>query len=177
MNFKNVVASLNLDKGFVFYRYNPSEAVDIYNAFVYSLIPFSAIFALIVVGLAVRLFFSRTSKYNTEDERNVSWKFVTSPFLAYSYLVLLGFSLIPSSGIFAASISFAASIFMAVYFYIGICALYSFISHKKNGRFAVLIILLSMLFFSSYAPKIISFIGVFVNNAFYKAMNSERDDI
>ena len=70
------------EEGFVFHNYNPSEAVEIYNAFVYSLIPFSIIFALIVVGLASKLLCSRVRKFNFKDERVNEWLFVTSPFLA-----------------------------------------------------------------------------------------------
>ena len=65
---------------------------------------------------------------------------------------------------------------MVVYFYIGICAIFGFVTAKKGKKFAIILIIVLLLVFSSFAPQIISFIGVFVNNINYKAVNSKNAD-
>ena len=166
------------NNGFTFHNFNASEAVDMYNSLVFSLIPLSVIFALILVALSAKLFVSRSLKYNSEDDvQLIGWKFVTSPFIAYSYIVITAFASLSSQGIVGVSLSFVSSILMAVYFYIGICAMYSFISLRKGQGFAFMVIALTLIVFSSFAPQIISFAGVFVNNALYKVLNAEKNDI
>lgn len=156
------------DKGFVFYNFNAAEAVDMYNSFVFSLLPLSIIFAFLAVGVATKLLDSRVRRYNYDDERLIDWRFVTSPFIAYSYIVITAFASLSSTGIVGVSLSFVSSILMAVYFYIGVCVIFAFISSKRGNRFAVLTIFLIIAVFYSFAPQIISFIGVFVNNVMYK---------
>ena len=166
------------DNGFTFHNFNAAEAVEMYNSLVFSLIPLSVIFALILVALSTKLFVSRSLKYNSEDDvQLISWKFVTSPFIAYSYIIITAFASLSSQGIVGVSLSFVSSILMAVYFYIGISAMYSFISSKKGQGFAIMVIALTLIVFSSFAPQIVSFAGVFVNNALYKVLNADKTDI
>lgn len=165
------------EQGFVFHKFNSSEAIDIYNSIIFSLIPLSVIFALLVVGFATKLLKSRTMKYNADDARLVGWRFVTPPFIAYSYIVLIAFTSLSTQGIVGTSLSFVSSILMAIYFYIGISAVYAFISDKKGGRFAILSIIAIVFVFPSFAPEIISFIGIFVNNSLYKTQNSTDADV
>ena len=165
------------DNGFVFHNFNASVAVDIYNSFVFSLVPLSVIFALFIVGLSMKLLMLRVKKYNEEDARLGSWKFVTSPFLAYSYIVLFAFSTLSSQGVVGLSISFVASILMAVYFYIGICTIFGFIASKKGSTFAILSIAAVLIIFNSFLTELISFVGVFINNSLYKTQNSSNAEI
>ena len=160
------------EEGFVFYNINPSDAVDMYNAFVLSLIPVFIIFALILVGITARIFSSRTKKYNDQDDAINNWRFITSPFLAYSYIAVLALSSLSSAGIVGVSLAFVSTILMAVYFYIGICVVFAFLSSKKGNMFAFLIIFAALAVFTSFAPQIISFIGVYVNNTVYKNQNA-----
>lgn len=163
--------------GVVFYNFNASQAVDLYNSFIIMMLPILVIFALVSVGISTRILSSRVRKYNPDDTRLVGWKFVTSPFIAYSYIVITVLAAISQTGVVGISLSFVATILMALYFYIGICATFNFISSKKGKRFAIILITLALFVFSSFTPQIISFIGVFVNNSAYKAKYSEKTGI
>lgn len=162
------------ENGVTYYNYNPSEAVDMYNSFILMMIPMVAIFSLISVGISSRILGNRITKVNSKDERIEGWKFVTSPFIAYSYVVISIMTSISTQGIVGTALSFVASILMAVYFYIGISSLYGFITLKKSRAFAIVSIALVIFIFYSFAPQIIALIGVFVNNAIYKNHNSEN---
>ena len=164
------------ENGQMFNNYNPAEAVDIYNSFVISLIPLMVIFALASAAIAMRILASNVSKYNSEDKRLVGWKFVTSPFLAYSYLVLVVLSSLSQEGIVGISLSFIATIFMVIYFYVGLCATFNFISKKKSSGFAIVVIVGLFFVIQFSALEIISFIGVFVNNSAYKAKKAKKTD-
>lgn len=160
----------------IFYTFNASDAVDMYNSIVIFCIPLFAILSFIAVGISSKILSSIMRKYNIEDKRLVNWNFITTPFLAYSYLVITALSSISSQGIVGVSLSFVGSILMAVYFYIGISATYTFICSKKGARFAIISILAAIVIFSSFVPQLISFIGVFVNNTLYKSKNSTDAD-
>jgi len=160
------------EEGFVFYNINPSDAVDMYNAFVLSLIPVTIIFALILVGITARIFASRTKRYDDQYEEINNWRFITSPFLAYAYIAILALASLSSAGIVGVSLTFVSTILMSVYFYIGICVVFAFVSSKKGNVFAFFVIFAALVVFNSFAPQIISFIGVYVNNTVYKNQNA-----
>ena len=162
-------------EGFVFHLYTPSDAVEMYNSFILNLIPTIIVFSLIVVGLSMKLLSSRILRYDAKDERLVGWKFVTPPFIAYSYVVLFVLASLSSQGIVGVSIYFVSSVLMAIYFYIGAYATYEYISLKKNPRFALLVIIFATAAFYYFVPQIISLIGVFVNNAAYNKGQNQSD--
>ena len=161
----------------VFYSFNASDAVDIYNTMVIYCVPLLAISAFFAVGISSKILSSRMRRYNMTDERLIGWNFVTTPFLAYAYLVVTALSSLSSQGVVGLSLSFVCSILMAVYFYIGISATYAFIRVKKGARFAIVSIMAALVIFFSFIPQIISFIGVFVNNTLYKSKNSKDTDV
>ena len=97
--------------------------------------------------------------------------------MAYAYLLLTVLVSLSSQGIIGLSLSFVCSILMVVYYYIGICALFSFICAKKGKKFAFISIAAAHVIFLSFVPQIISFIGIFVNNTLYKNKNSTNTDV
>ena len=161
----------------VFYNFSASEAVDMYNSVIISLIPIISVFSLISVGIASKILSSLMKKYDCEDKRLKDWRFITTPFMAYAYLFLTAFVSLSSQGVIGLSLSFVCSILMVVYYYIGICALFAFICAKKGKKFAFLSIVAAHVIFLSFVPQIISFVGIFVNNALYKSKNSTNTDI
>lgn len=163
----------NDDSGLIFQNFNSGEAVDMYNSLILSIIPLGIVFAFVLVGLSVKLFSYRIKKIDSQDEKLVSWKFSTPPFLAYSYIVIAIFASLSKAGILAISLSTVATVFMAIYFYIGFTALFGFVSAKKGRGFALTATVLTFLIFYSFAPQVISYIGVFVNNAIYRSENSD----
>ena len=178
LKFVDILTSFTSEdsENFVFYNFNAFEAVDMYNTFVIFCIPLLAILAFFTVGISSKILSSVMRKYNEEDERLVSWNFITTPFLAYAYLVITALSSLSSQGVVGVSLSFVSSILMAVYFYIGISATYTFIRVKKGTRFALIVIPAALVVFSSFLPQLISFIGVFVNNTIYKSKISTSND-
>jgi len=161
----------------VFYKFNAAEAVDMYNSVIISFIPIISVFSLISVGIASKLLSSLMRKYDSEDARLKDWHFITTPFMAYAYLLLTALVSLSSQGIIGLSLSFVCSILMVVYYYIGICALFSFICAKKGKKFAFISIAAAHVIFLSFVPQIISFIGIFVNNTLYKNKNSTNTDV
>ena len=160
------------DNGVLFYVYNASDAVELFNLIVFCLIPVIAIFSLITVGLCDKILRKRIAKFDSEDTRLVNWKFVTSPFISYTYVVFYVLSSFSSQGIVGTSLLIVSMILMSVYLYVGLVSIYGFISSKKGSKFAILSLIFIFVFFSSYAPQIVSLIGVFVNNAEYKRTNA-----
>ncbi len=164
-------------EGVTFHNINAGDAVDIYNSAVFYHIPLIAIFAFVLVGIASKIQFSRIRKDENHKERILSWRFITTPFIAYSYLVITILTSLNSQGIIGVSLLFVSLILMAVYFYIGVTFIFKFLSLKKSRGFAILIIILSIGIFFSYALQLISFIGIFVNNRVYKNINSSDVDV
>ena len=159
--------------GLVFQNFNAGEAVDMYNSIILSILPLGIVFAFALVGISTKLLAYRIKKINFQDEKIISWKFVTSPFLAYSYIVITIFASLSRTGILGISLSTVATVFMVIYFYVGFTALFGFVSAKKGRRFAITATILTFLIFYSFAPQIISYIGVFVNNAMYHSKNTD----
>jgi hypothetical protein len=160
------------EQGFTYKMYNSGEAVGIYNAIVLSMIPAILIFSFVQVGIAVKIFTSRIRKLDPEDKKLSSWRFSTTPVISYFYLIVSFFSIFSKEGIVGLSLSFVAILLMAVYFYFGFCALFSFFASKKGTAFAVLVLGLGIILLPSFIPLIISYIGVFINNTIYK--NEEK---
>ena len=177
--FVDFVTSLTStdEEGIVFYRFTASDAVDIYNTFIIYLIPVLAIFAFVTTGVSMKILSSRVRKYAPDDKRLSGWHFITTPFLAYAYIIVTVLVSLSSDGVVGLSLSFVSVILMAVYFYIGLIASYAFVSAKRGRRFAFVIIAAALVVFSSLASQIISFIGVFVNNALYKSKEKSGTDI
>lgn len=176
VSFLTSFTSVDSEK-FVFYDFNAYDAVRIYNTIVISFIPLFVIAAFVTVGISSKILSTRMNRYNPNDDRLITWKFVTTPFFSYSYIAFTALAALSSEGILGLSFNFISSILMAVYFYIGINATYVFICEKKGSRFAITVISLTVVLFFSFVTQIISFIGVFVNNAVYKNKNSTDADI
>lgn len=171
-SFKSVDA-----EGFTFHNINAGDAVDIYNSAVFYLVPLVVIFAFALVGLSAKIQSSRlTSNREGGDDSFPLWRFITTPFIAYSYLAISVLASLNSQGIVGVSLLFVSLILMAVYFYIGAKFLYEFLSLKKSRSFALIVIVIAIALFASYALQIISFIGIFVNNRIYKSLHSSEED-
>ena len=178
MFVENLTSFTSVDAdGSTFYNFNAGEAVDLYNTLIIALIPIIAIASFLLVGISSKILSSCIRKTKADDERLEKWRFITSPFLAYSYLALAILSSFSSEGVVGVSLLFVASILFAVYFYIGVSFLYELISLKKSKSFALLVIILAVVAFSQFAPQIISYIGIFVNNRMYKIKTSSNADV
>lgn len=175
MKFIEFVTSFKTaeESGLILQNFNAGEAVDMYNSIILSIVPLGIVFAFVLVGISTKLLTYRIKKIDFQDEKIISWKFITSPFLAYSYIVIAIFASLSRSGILGISLSTVATVFMVIYFYIGFTSLFNFVSAKKGRRFAITATILTFLIFYSFAPQIISYIGVFVNNAAYHSKNSD----
>ena len=179
-NFSTVLTSMETtdELGNVYQQINPGDATAMYNTVVISLIPISIITAFVLSGLSIKIFTSKIRKHNSDDIRLVGWKFLTTPLISYFYVICSVVSLIVTTGVAGISISFVTSVFMVVYFYMGVKAVYSFLSKRRGKLFAVLIIGAAIFMFPMFFPSIdwffpylISYIGVFSNNSIYKSEN------
>ena len=165
------------DDGTLYQLYNPGDATAFYNTTVISLIPLSIISSFVSVGIALKIFTARIKRHTPDDIRLSGWVFFTQPLVAYSYLVISIISVFVSTGIFGIALSFISSIFMVVYLYMGATWLYKRFFSRTGILFLIIMLVLTLFFIIRFPDffmiiiRIVSYVGVFVNNSIYKSEN------
>lgn len=147
--------------GITQYRFNSSEAEELFVSAIPMLLPLLVIFSFISSGIAFKLFSGRVMKYSDSKEKILAWNFVTSSTVAYFYLIVSLISLFKLSGNFATVIFTLNVIFMAVFAYIGLKVLYAILSVKKSTMFAIIILAASFILLYTAALQVISYFGVY----------------
>ena len=165
--FVDLLTSITvLDKeGVSFFAYNPGEAELIFHEIVILLIPIIILFAFLLSGIAFKIFRCIIVRYSGEESGINSWNFMTSNLVAYFYLIVAILAMFVSgSGVFGLSLTSLNTVFSAVFAYIGVSFVYSLIVIRgKSSFFAVTLIIIGCIIFSSFAIQLLSFIGVYFN--------------
>ncbi len=177
INFVTAVTSLRItdEAGNIFQQINAGDATAIYNTFLLYLIPASVIFSFLCSGISIKIFTSRVRKQNQEDIRLSDWRFRTTPFVAYFYLAAALLSFFITDGIFGISLAFISSVLMVIYLYIGAYVIYDNIAARKGSSFAIILFAIAFILFPSFLPRLVSFVGIYINNIIYK--NEQKPDI
>ncbi len=152
-------------EGISFFAYNPAEAELFFHEIVILLVPLVILFAFLLSGITFKIFQSVVRRISGEECEINSWNFKTSNLVAYFYVAVAILTIFASgSGIFEISIVSLNTVFSAVFAYIGISFIYSLIILRgKSSFFAIALIVVTCLVFSSFAIQLLSFIGVYFN--------------
>lgn len=152
-------------EGVSFFAYNPGEAELFFHEIVILLIPIIILLAFLLSGITFKIFKSVIRKYSGDECGIDSWSFMTSNLVAYFYLIIAILAMFVSgSGVFGLSLVSLNTVFSAVFAYIGVSFVYSLIMIRgKSSFFAVMLIIIACLIFSSFAIQLLSFVGVYFN--------------
>ncbi len=152
-------------EGIYFFAYNPSEAEMLFHEIVILLIPLLILVAFALSGITFKIFQAVIRKNSGEDCEINSWNFKTSNLIAYFYVAVAILTMfISGNGIFEISIVSINTVFSAVFAYIGVSFIYSLLTVKgKSPFFAITLIIVLCLVFSSFAIQLLSFVGVYFN--------------
>ena len=165
--FVDALTSISIanKEGIYFFAYNPSEAELFFHEIVMLLVPLVILFAFFLSGITFKIFQSVIKRNSGEDCEINSWNFKTSNLIAYFYIAVAILAMfISGSGIFEISVVSINTIFSAVFAYIGVSFIYSLLTIKgKSSFFAIALIVVLFLVFSSFAIQLLSFIGVYFN--------------
>ena len=152
-------------EGISFFAYNPSEAELFFHEIIILLVPLVILFAFFLSGVTFKIF-GRVIKAKSGEDCGISgWNFKTSNLVCYFYIVVAIVAIFVSGGgIFELSVVSINTVFSAVFAYIGVSFIYSVIvSKRKSSFFAIALIAVVCLVFSSFAIQLLSFIGVYFN--------------
>ena len=165
--FVDLLTSLTVvnKEGITFFAYNPAEAELFFHEIVILLVPFVILFAFLLSGISFKIFQAVIRRNSGEESEINSWNFKTSNLIAYFYIaVAILTMLVSGSGIFEISVISINTVLSAVFAYIGVSFIYSLIVFRgKSTFFAITLIVVMCLVFSSFAIQLLSFIGVYFN--------------
>jgi hypothetical protein len=122
---------------------------------------FIAGFAL--VGVATKVYSFILEKLGTNKEKLRGWRFSPSSIFAYFYAILGLFSMFLSTELttFNLSIFNLETIFMVVFWYMGIIAIGKLIRERKKRGLPILLTTVCAAFITLFFPRIVSYAGVF----------------
>ena len=147
--------------GITQYRFNSSEAEEIFISVIPMLLPLLVISSFLISGIAFKLFSGSVLKYSETKEKILAWNFGASSIVAYFYLIVSLLSLFKLSGSFELIILPLNVIFMTVFAYIGLKVLYAILSVKKSTLFAIVVLAAAFILLSTAALQFASYFGVY----------------
>ncbi len=159
--------------GLIFFAYNSYQAGQLFDEMLIMLIPIAVIAAFLLAGITLKIF-CHGMKKRTGDVRGInSWNFKTTSLIAYFYLIISVIALFTysQSGAFPLIITTLNSIFGMVYAYVGFTFIYDIIAHAKGPIFALTVMFFSLMFLSSFAVQLLSYIGVYYTVITNKMIN------
>lgn len=125
---------------------------------------FSYIFiaGFLIVGLSFKLFGFILKKCLDDKTEILSWRFKTSSLFAYFYLILVFLSmfLVSSTDILSVVVFNLYNIFLVIYAYVGFNVIKDMLGNRLRPIFAIFLLLLALMVFSSLAVQILAVYGV-----------------
>jgi hypothetical protein len=116
-----------------------------------------------LVGVATKVYSFILEKLGTNKEKLRGWRFSPSSIFAYFYAILGLFSMFLSTELttFNLSIFNLETIFMVVFWYMGIVAIGKLIRERKKRGLPILLTTVCAAFITLFFPRIVSYAGVF----------------
>ena len=116
----------------------------------------------IITGVGCKLFSAIASLISEDKKAIKSWRFVAPRAYAYFYVILIFASLFASKtdGIFAISVLNLYNVFLIVFAYIGFNVAIEIVKKRMHPRFSVLVLVISIILFASFATQILAALGV-----------------
>ncbi len=150
------------------YLFSEADLNYLFDATFKTLVAFFAIFGFALGGVALKVFTFFGVKRTQFAERLPSYRFRTTNLFAYFYVLLVVASMFIGEPTETAALTVhnLYTVFMFVYAYLG----YKYISEifaRKNGKpiLSGILVLCAVLFFSSFAVQILSYLGAFMTIA------------
>ncbi len=148
--------------GNLFFLYTRENAEDVFHSLLLSLPSFVIIFAFLLAGISYKFYDFLRARLFSLSRKDLEF-FVPTRFLAFTYIIFAILSLFSSSGsdIFAISIVNVYNVLLVVFAYFGLKIAYTIVQSARGTAFAVLLLLVAFVLFTSAAITLLSFIGVF----------------
>ena len=133
----------------------------VFDSFVNSLVSVVVIIGFLISGIALKIFSAVTNAISDNSVKHDEWRFTTTSLFAYFYIVLFIISTFIGlqSDAFSLTVINLYNIFMFVYAYVGLRAVYSMLRARKSFLFTVLILALAFMFLSVMSVQLLSTIG------------------
>lgn len=156
----------------------PETVSAIYNSYVNAVYSLAAITVFAMVGLSCKLFGAMLGRRLDDKQCIHLWRFTLTPMYAYFYLALYAVQLfVTDSSTFAIVITNLLNVFMIVFAYIGLLFVDAFFKMRSGGKgISKILIVIVVLFLSSLAVNILSFVGVFATVMLDKAKKNGFGD-
>ena len=153
-----------------------NDLISLYNGVIVMLPPVFVVISILSIGIASKMFTFFVSRFTDDAPFVMKWRLHTTTLLAVVYIIVSVLRIFVGSGIFGLCVSWIYLIFSIIYAYIGVKFVYQFISIKKNALLAVLVILFSFLFFSTFAYQLASYFGAYYVITVNRRINLNRHD-
>lgn len=144
------------------YGLTPEMLSALYDSYVLSLYSAVVIVAFIIVGLCYKMFVFMLAPLVERRQELYGWRFSLSPIYGVAYIILLVMSLFgDGKDAFSIIVANLSNVLMVMLAYIGCLLTDAYFRMKSDGRRGgKLLIILSVLLFSSTAVIILSLLGV-----------------
>ena len=141
------------------------DAEVLFGELLISLISFSIIFSFALVGFTFKIFQSFVSQNASHEPQLAKWRFGASNVFCYFYIAVAILALISynDGSIFAKTLITLNTVLSTVFAYLGIrFAFHLMITGGRSSFFAISVIIIAFILFSSYIISILSYVGVVV---------------
>ena len=116
-----------------------------------------------MVGVACKIYSYVLRKCGADNDRLKNWRFIPTRVYAYFYVALELVTMFLGSELttFNLTVINLSTIFMVVFWYMGLVAIGKFLSERKKRGMPVALTLICSVFISIAFPRIFSYVGVF----------------
>ena len=169
--------TLSLPDGATVFLFDAYDAELLFNEIVISMISFAVILSFAIVGLSFKIYQSFLLQASREEPRLLSWRFGVSSLICYFYIIVAVLSLIAENdgSVFANTLITLNTVFSVVFAYLGVRFVYHLmVSSGKSTFFAIAVIVIAFILFSSYIVSILSYLGVTVMIIENKALSVSK---
>ena len=160
-----IAATAEAEDGILNFYYNQYEASAIFKELILLSVAVFPIVAFLISGVALKLFSAIARKNSPEDSGILEWRFSTPNTVVYFYIIvmILAFMSAEDNGAFALVIAILNAIFTVVYAYSGASFVVGFfVMRGRSSIFGMLILILAMIVFSSFALHFLAIFGAYL---------------
>ncbi len=176
IDYLTSLTTVNVD-GVPIFVFDLYDAECIFNELLLSLVPMSIIISFGLVGFSFKLFESALRKNAIEETALSEWRFGASNLTCYFYIVVAVLSLIAENdgSIFIYTLITLNTVFSVIFAYLGFRFVYNLLLSKgRSSLFAITLLVLAFIMFSSAALTILSFLGVTVALIFNRSSQASK---
>jgi hypothetical protein len=180
VNLKNTFVSyvtgiISVDElGIKSFAFNVFEANELFLEIIILFIPVIMIFAFLLSGISLKAFTLLKSRYVSDDDGR-DWSFRLSNLMSFFYIIISFISsLAGGKSTFDLSVNVLYYFFFAIFAYLGIKLVYTFLRDKFNRSAALMFILIIFFSFSLLFLQILSYVGAVCSIIQNKRLNGQK---